>query len=352
MQTEGQESHSEVKFTVPVSPRLDEETTGYGSAAPTFPMSRNVTFAPLSPQPQRCFPVSSTPLDFHAAQFGMNRPMQAGARQDPMSAMRPQPPNVTQEHIKQQRPLLVPDRYEGKTTWKDYHHHFEACKEVNGWSDAEAASYLMASLQGGALRCVSGMSSDVRHSYQDLIRILGRRFGSGRQAENFLAELRHRKQGPRETLQELGQAIHELAIKAYPEIPANSRERLEKNHYIDAIDSQTIREGIHRARPPTLDEAIQAALETENFEKVEMQRRNERLRSGRFTRGLENEDVRLQEMENWLAQRMNHMQNQITEMVSCINMNAPQGKMGASQPQSPSNEARSSTSQWREERML
>ena len=59
-------------------------------------------------------------------------------------------------------------------------------------------------------------------------------------------------------------------MKAYPEIPEEAREHLGKNHFVDAVDSQIVREGIYRVRPKTLDEAIQAPLETENFENVEM----------------------------------------------------------------------------------
>ncbi|XP_071505956.1 uncharacterized protein [Diadema antillarum] len=95
-----------------------------------------------------------------------------------MSAMMSHAPHGMQGHVKPQRPLLVPDRYNGKAAWMDYQHHFEACKEVNGWNDFEAASFLMASLQGEALRCVSGVNSRVRCSYHELLRILGRRFGT------------------------------------------------------------------------------------------------------------------------------------------------------------------------------
>ena len=57
-----------------------------------------------------------------------------------------------------------------------------------------------------------------------------------------------------------------------PDIQEDSRERLAKNHFLDAVDSRTIREGINRARLINLDEAVRAALETENFERVEQQR--------------------------------------------------------------------------------
>ena len=239
-----QAADSEVRFKVHSTPKFDEETTGYVSEleADTIPMRKNVTFAPLTPQQHATNPFSPTPIDLHVPQCDMNQPMPINVRTGHIPVTMSK--KTVSDPVKRQRPLLVPDRYDGKTAWREYRHHFDACKDINGWEDAEAASFLMASLQGEALRCVSGLSSEVRCSYRQMILTLGRRFDSSQQAENYLMELRHRKQGPRESLQELGQAIHELSIKAYPEIPATLRERLEKNHYIDAVESQSIREGI------------------------------------------------------------------------------------------------------------
>ena len=78
------------------------------------------------------------------------------------------------------------------------------------------------------MRVVSDINLEQQNSYHELVRLLDRRFGPGHQAENYLVELRHRRQGQKESLQELGQAIHELAIRAYPEIPAPARDRLER----------------------------------------------------------------------------------------------------------------------------
>ncbi len=76
---------------------------------------------------------------------------------------------------------------------------------------------------------------------------------------------------------ELGQAVCELVLLAYPEFSEEGRDRLARGHFTDAIRSQTIREGIFRARPTTLDEAIRAALATENFERMEEQRSDRRM---------------------------------------------------------------------------
>ena len=120
---------------------------------------------------------------------------------------------------KNRRPNITPDRYSGKVWWREYHRHFESCREVNGWNEEQSARYLSASLQGNALRMILGDAfPGHKRTYGELVKLLERRFGSGRQSENYLVELRHRRQGLRESLQELGQAIHELTLRAYPEI--------------------------------------------------------------------------------------------------------------------------------------
>ena len=59
-----------------------------------------------------------------------------------------------------------------------------------------------------------------------------------------------------------------MAVRAYPEIPEEARDRLEKSHFVDAVSDQFVCERIFRARPRDLSEALQAALETENVHKV------------------------------------------------------------------------------------
>ena len=59
----------------------------------------------------------------------------------------------------------------------------------------------------------NGMLADIKDR-------LERRFGPGQLSENHLMELRCKRQGPRETLRKLGQAIRELATLAYPDIAA------------------------------------------------------------------------------------------------------------------------------------
>ena len=79
-----------------------------------------------------------------------------------------------------------------------------------------------------------------------------------------------------ETLQELGEAIGELASQAYPDVPDTFLERMAVLHYRDSISEAEIRAALYRARPTTLDNAIEIAVETESWVKIEAQRENSR----------------------------------------------------------------------------
>ena len=173
------------------------------------------------------------------------------------------------------RPNITPDRFDGKSSWVDYRKHFEACVVANGWTEAQAAVFLAASLKGAALKVLGRCNQEggqTAPKYQEILKLLGAQFGPGQMAENYLMELRMRRQGPNESLRELGQAITELVTLAYPEFDESGRDRLARAHFADAIEKQSIREGIFRARPQKLHEAIRAALATENFERMEAQR--------------------------------------------------------------------------------
>ena len=71
-------------------------------------------------------------------------------------------------------------------------------------------------------------------------------------------DLRYRREGPRETFQELGQAV----LTAYPELPEEAQDRLARTHFTEAIEDQSVREGVFRSKPTSLDEAILGALAT------------------------------------------------------------------------------------------
>ena len=191
-----------------------------------------------------------------------------------------------------QKPNIIPDRFDGKTPWNEYISHFEACRVANDWDDAQARVFLAVSLREPALKALGSRVSDSSHlSYQGLVGLLDKRFGPGQLAENYLhvLELRYRRQGPKESIQELGQAIRELSMLAYPE---EAQDRLARTHFMEAIEDQSVREGLFRSKPSTLDEAIQAALATDNFYKLEEQRSGRRYKQLRQLKGTDRSNAR------------------------------------------------------------
>ena len=211
----------------------------------------------------------------------------------------------------QSKPNIIPDRFDGKTPWNEYISHFEACRMANAWDETRAKVFLVASLRGPALKTLGGKISNASDlSYRQLVGLLEKRFGPGQLAENYLLELRYRRQGPRETIQELGQGIRELSMLAYPELTEEAQDRLARTHFTEAIEDQSVREGVFRSKPTSLDEAIQAALATDNFYRLEEQRTGRRNKQSRVLEGKSSTDPSSTEVDElrqelkWIREKL------------------------------------------------
>ena len=82
-------------------------------------------------------------------------------------------------------------------------------------------------------------------------------------------QLKERRQRATESLTELGQDIWRLTNLAYQTAPADLRETLAKEHFIDALVSSDMRLRIKQARPTSLNMAVRHAVELEAFNKAE-----------------------------------------------------------------------------------
>ena len=102
---------------------------------------------------------------------------------------------------------------------------------------------------------------------------------------------------------------------SYPEFDDEGRERLAKGHFSDAVEDQATREGIFRARPKTLDEAVQAAIATENFLKMEEQRGGRRLQ--KFARAVDGEGGRnyFEEFKSAMEESQKQLEKKMGELI-------------------------------------
>lgn len=71
---------------------------------------------------------------------------------------------------------ISPATYDGSGQWIDYHAHFEACSEINGWSYATKGLYLAASLRGSAQGCLGNIPKGEKPDYETLVLALEDRF--------------------------------------------------------------------------------------------------------------------------------------------------------------------------------
>jgi transcription initiation factor IIF auxiliary subunit len=97
---------------------------------------------------------------------------------------------------------------------------------------------------------------------------LEERFAPPNQIDLYRVQLKERRQKASETLPELGQAIQRLVNKAYPKAPAEVRETLSTEHFLDALVNSEMRIRIKQSRPD-LNQAICLAVELDALYKAE-----------------------------------------------------------------------------------
>ena len=139
---------------------------------------------------------------------------------------------------------------------------------MNGWTDKEKGLYLAVSLRGQA-QGVFGNLSSKSNDYTELSNALQERFAPPNQTDLYRVQLKERRQRATESLTELGQDIWRLINLAYPTAPADLRETLAKEQFIDALVSSDMRLRIKQARPTSLNMAVRHAVELEAFNKAE-----------------------------------------------------------------------------------
>ena len=118
--------------------------------------------------------------------------------------------------------MIVQDKYNGKTSWRDYKAYFNQCALVNNWNEFSKARFLAIRLSGMAQEVLTMVPDGEKISFEDLIAKLSWTKGLTRgQVDTFAAELRNHHRKKNESLQELGEAIRELSRTA-PHLPSQT----------------------------------------------------------------------------------------------------------------------------------
>eukprot|EP00731_Ephydatia_muelleri_P039125 Em1130g2a len=140
-----------------------------------------------------------------------------------------------------QRPLVLPEPFDGTGTWLEWVAHFENVAIVNNWVNADdKLKWLRVRLTGKAQTAFMRFPEATRNNFGEAIVALNRRFNPDSKRELYVAELQSRKKCKDEDWASFGDALKVLADKAYPDFEENARERLALNQFLAELGNPQI----------------------------------------------------------------------------------------------------------------
>ena len=216
-----------------------------------------------------------------------------------------------------ERPVIKPDRYDGKSQWTSYITHFEMCARINGWDNNAKLQYLAVLLTGTAQQVLGSLPKEATGDFDKLVKALEARFDPTGRKELHRAQLRNRRQKTSESLVEMAEDIRRLVDKVYADLPADSRDMMGKDHFVDALNDSEIRTRVIQMRTSTLDEAVAVAVELEALQRVEKERRLtdlKRVRNVPVSPAVENVPAASNERRPEVERQLKEMAEQLEKM--------------------------------------
>lgn len=168
-----------------------------------------------------------------------------------------------------QKPAILPDVYNGTTNFNDWYTQFEMCRSINNWTEVDATQFLAVRLKGAALRVYSDLPTFDKVRLRRIVQALRDRFEPERDLGVYWAQLRSRYRKKGESLSDLASSIQHVARKAYPTADDTTRNDIEVQHFIDALDNREIQKQLRRNKPTCLSQAVRMALDEESFSKLD-----------------------------------------------------------------------------------
>ena len=157
--------------------------------------------------------------------------------------------------------------------------HFYTCAKYNRWDEEDMFVQLKLCLKGNAAGLLKDCRQDVR-TFAALEAKIKQRFDAKGREVSFRAQLRARRRGKGEMLQELYIAIGELVHSAYPGRSSEHRDVIACDAFLDALDDAALEQRVRDKMPDNLDEAYRLAVVMESNSRGSELRAADRLRGG------------------------------------------------------------------------
>ena len=206
-------------------------------------------------------------------------------------------PQNEQQPTSKHSGIRKPATYNGSSSWKDHLVQFNLVADLNKWSEDTKALEFAASLHGTAQSILSDLSPDNRKSFHHLVEALTIRFEPKNQNEIYRSQLKSRLRKKGEDLATLAQDITKLVRKAYPSVPAETKDKFALDSFIDSLNDSDMEWAIYQGHPKTLQQASILAHEYEAF------------RTGRSRRNVPSGKIRSQSIQSDMSKSLNSAPN-------------------------------------------
>ena len=163
------------------------------------------------------------------------------------------------------KPLIVPETYQGGEGWDDWITRFKNVATVNGW-DAEAKlNWIKVCLAGRAQKAFQSLPEASRADYDTVKTALTERFEPPSKRELYNAELQIRTKRQNEGWADFAEELRRLTEKSFPELDPKSLEQMALSHFLSRLTNPQVAFAVRQQRPKKLEEAVRATLEIKSY---------------------------------------------------------------------------------------
>ncbi len=147
-----------------------------------------------------------------------------------------------------------------------------SCKKLEFDSDEEEkVRYLKGFLEGEAAEFLASMPHKSKYSLKEILKKIRDRFKDSRTQSDFLYMLTTKRHNPKnETIREYSHALHNLVIRAYPNMPDEQRMQILKQKFLSSINAEDLEKSVisDKLAKATYQEVVDLVSKVEEFRKT------------------------------------------------------------------------------------
>lgn len=156
-------------------------------------------------------------------------------------------------------------KYDGQSELEAFLRRYEVCARHNGWTAAQRLDQLMCALVAPADQLLWDYDATTVVTWQDLVKKLRTRYGSGEQTALYQTRLNLLKQKNGDELIDVVQEVRRLMTLAYPGCGTEFAEVLAKRAFFAAMRDQRLALRVQETEPKTLDQAYKTASRLDGY---------------------------------------------------------------------------------------